>query len=412
MSNKSKILLLFTQSYPFGKEETFLEEEIELLKDNFEEIYIISSSNAEITREIPSNVKTIKIQHSSIGLDKITKAIFNKNYWLELILIGQKTPLKIFSYGFQKTLIYSLANSLSLAGEIDTFVKSTLTDSNTNLFFYSYWINDFALSFMHLRKKINGKFIARGHGWDIYLERSTFNYLPLRKILPKYLDKIYFISEIGCEYYKSHFLNSKNLKTSKLGVSSAKPIKNFIPNKRLTIVSCSLIVPVKRIDLIAKSLSLLDNSDYIWHHIGYDTWDGKLNKQINELAKDLNVNLKMVGFLSNKEVQKFYLNNQIDLFINLSSSEGIPVSIMEAFSCSIPVIATNVGGTSEIVTNENGYLLEADPTADEVAEKIKEFHYLTRVEKQDKRNSAYKTWQEKYNAKTNYNQFVEDILSL
>lgn len=42
----------------------------------------------------------------------------------------------------------------------------------------------------------------------------------------------------------------------------------------------------------------------------------------------------------------------------MSDSEGIPVSIMEAMSFGIPVIARNVGGMSEIVNEENGLLLE------------------------------------------------------
>jgi glycosyltransferase involved in cell wall biosynthesis len=412
MIAKSNTLLLFTQAYPFGKEETFLEEEIEILKNNFEKIYILSSSNAIITREIPSNTKAIKIQYINLNFRKIYSVLFNKNYWLELIVVMKKNPLKVFSFGLQKTLIYSLANSLSLADKVDDFVKENIDSSTTNLFFYSYWINDFTLSFIHLKEKIKGKYFSRGHGWDVYLERSAFNYLPLRSLLPQYLDSIYFISESGCNYYKDIFFDSNNLRTSKLGVSNLIPYKNIIPKQRITIVSCSLIVPVKRIDLIAKSLSLLNNIDYIWYHIGYDTCEGKLNKQINELAKDLNVNLKMVGFLSNKEIHKFYLNNQIDLFINLSSSEGIPVSIMEAFSHSIPVIATNVGGTSEIVTNQNGYLVEANSTAKEVSKIIKFFYALSLEEKNSKRKIAYKTWQEKYNSKTNYTQFVEDILSL
>ena len=45
----------------------------------------------------------------------------------------------------------------------------------------------------------------------------------------------------------------------------------------------------------------------------------------------------------------YYKNNIIDIFINLSASEGIPVSIMDAISFGIPCIATNVGGTGEIV---------------------------------------------------------------
>ena len=39
----------------------------------------------------------------------------------------------------------------------------------------------------------------------------------------------------------------------------------------------------------------------------------------------------------------------LSLFINLSETEGIPVSIMEAISFNIPVLATNTGGVNEIV---------------------------------------------------------------
>ena len=49
----------------------------------------------------------------------------------------------------------------------------------------------------------------------------------------------------------------------------------------------------------------------------------------------------------------------VDLFLTVSANEGIPVSIMEAQSFGIPVIATDVGGISEIVNNVNGsYFLQ------------------------------------------------------
>lgn len=41
----------------------------------------------------------------------------------------------------------------------------------------------------------------------------------------------------------------------------------------------------------------------------------------------------------------------------MSLSEGIPVSIMEAISFGIPIIATNVGGNAEIVNDETGVLI-------------------------------------------------------
>ena len=130
------------------------------------------------------------------------------------------------------------------------------------------------------------------------------------------------------------------------------------------------------------------------------------------MAKRLEVNFKPIGFIRNDEVHQFYQNQRVDLFINLSTTEGIPVSIMEAYSYGVPAIATNVGGTSEIVTNENGQLLNSTPSLDEINTAIRNFHNLSPEQVNLKKQAAYKTWQEKYNAKTNYTQFVEDILSL
>lgn len=49
----------------------------------------------------------------------------------------------------------------------------------------------------------------------------------------------------------------------------------------------------------------------------------------------------------------------LDLYLNTSIHEGIPMSILEAMSHGLPIIAPNVGGIGEIVTDEkNGYLID------------------------------------------------------
>lgn len=55
-----------------------------------------------------------------------------------------------------------------------------------------------------------------------------------------------------------------------------------------------------------------------------------------------------------------YSEHPVDVFINLSTNEGVPVSIMEAISFDIPIVATDVGGTSEIVTDETGILVSSN----------------------------------------------------
>ncbi|MEM0449104.1 MAG: glycosyltransferase, partial [Methanomassiliicoccales archaeon] len=89
---------------------------------------------------------------------------------------------------------------------------------------------------------------------------------------------------------------------------------------------------------------------------------------------------------------------------NTSLSEGIPVSIMEAHSFGIPAIAPNVGGISEIVNNENGVLMNSNPSATEIAEAI-----IKIIEDNNKnsimRANAYKNWKKNFDSAINYKQF-------
>ena len=103
----------------------------------------------------------------------------------------------------------------------------------------------------------------------------------------------------------------------------------------------------------------------------------------------------------------------MDLFINVSESEGIPVSIMEAMSSGIPVMATAVGGTPEILKHKvNGIELSENINVEEIAGNIFTFLQYSMEEKQQFRQNAFKTWAENYNAEKNYESFVDTIFTL
>ena len=60
-----------------------------------------------------------------------------------------------------------------------------------------------------------------------------------------------------------------------------------------------------------------------------------------------NLRWTLHGQVPNAEVFNTYRSRPTDLFANTSLSEGIPVSIMEAQSCGIPILAPAVGGIPE-----------------------------------------------------------------
>lgn len=404
IENKPNYLYFFTASFPYGKDETFIETEILYLAKKFQKIIIVSHDvTSKLKRVVPKNVKVIRIRYNLKRYEKLfaINQLFSKFFWEELQLIKSNRSLTI---GIIKTLIVSLFNAKRLSNE---YLK---LNENKQSIFYSYWMNDSSIALSVLKSKYQFHAVAKMHRWDIYFEENKYNYLPLRSYLVENLDCIYSISMDGINYAKNNLnLNVQNFKLSRLGINRQIDNLQTINNKKI-IVSCSNVIKIKRVDLIAKAIQKLNINDLTWVHFG----DGLF---LNELKCFCDTYLKgkikyfFKGRVSNAEVLDFYRTNNPSLFINVSSSEGVPVSIMEAMSYGIPVIATDVGGNSEIVTNENGYLLEPSPTVDNIKKKINDYFLLSDEEKDKKRLSSYSTWNNSYNAKKNYTEFCQSLIS-
>lgn len=85
---------------------------------------------------------------------------------------------------------------------------------------------------------------------------------------------------------------------------------------------------------------------------------GSLRTELENLARNLNIDHR-VCFLGNvSDMVSFY--SAIDVFCLLSEKEGLPLSILESIACNTPVIATAVGGIPEIISKENGVLVNKD----------------------------------------------------
>lgn len=120
--------------------------------------------------------------------------------------------------------------------------------------------------------------------------------------------------------------------------------------------------------------------------------------------------VKFTGFVKNQEVLNWYKENPATVFVNLSASEGVPVAIMEAISMGLPVIATDVGGTREIVENgKNGYLLDKDCTVSQIVESLNEFHIMDNGSYKKMCDNALNIWKERSNAKVLYSKFATKL---
>lgn len=410
-------LLLFTNSFPFGSEEAFLEEEIKEWGSRDDVlITILPLLNYEGTlRTIPENV-TVDVNlggklktNEKWVLFSFPMIFINPFFWKEFFAF----PNIFFQFKKLRKVIAVSIFSTVISNYLKKNYLSELNDKNTIL--YSYWFYYGAYGGALLKRRgFSFRLFTRAHGSDIFQNRKdTAFYIPYRRFpVWKYFEKIIPVSRMGEKYLEENQkIPKEKMIVSYLGVNIPKYICEASSGKSLNIVSCSSIISLKRIHLIITSLAFYTKSHadikISWFHIG----DGPLMPKISKIASTqfspVNVDYNFLGQLSNSEVLDFYNNNKIDCFVTTSESEGLPVTIMEALSFGIPVIATSVGGITEAVNDNVGVVLDKNFSHKDFAiglNKMFEF-------KEHNRRKGINRWaKERFDAETNYEKFISILL--
>ena len=399
----STSLFLFTLRYPYGTGETFIENELRVLSELFATIYIFPLSSVGFSRELPENVKVVHWEDSYRyeGKKALTKHFFHffKIFIFEFFRSGTKIKMvKKFA-----ELRSSLLQNLTRADCISQYIDKK---ANVAPVFYSFWFSDWATVLGVLKeKRIIPNYFSRAHGFDLYAERRKDDLMPFRNFQLHTVKKLFAVSKAGVDYLCKEYQNScSKIKLGFLGVfdHGLNPMKE---EGVFTLVSCSNLVPLKRIHLIIEILKNVKINTQ-WIHFG----DGALKEKLMEQSLQLPTNIKIDfrGQVSNKEILEFYKATPVNLFINASTSEGIPVSIMEAVSFGIPVVATNVGGTAEIVNSKTGILIPCNFDCSMVAEIINSHktHYISSIKF---RKGVRDFWADNFDAVENYKLFYSQI---
>lgn len=404
-----KDLVLITNQYPYLAGETFLENEIEYLSDKFDKVYIFSvnaPNEAEKTRKCPHNVYSFPIGESKAILKNIKSIFLGFSRKKDGFTISAIKPINVIAS------FYCRGRARLAAKKI----LKILTDSNINLkdvTIYSYWFTYQAIAAVFVanslkdRQNRNARIIARAHGYDLYWERVMGNYLPFQDKLLNSLDFCFPCSEFGKDYLEKKYPWAANkIIVSRLGTMDSG-IGKYSGEKIL--VTCSTLEPLKRMSLFAKAFSKLIHliPDVKWVCIG----DGKEAELIKDILKKENAldHVHMLGRISNSDVIEYYKTNPVMYFCNISTTEGVPVSIMEALSFGIPVFATCAGGTGELVNNDNGKLIPVDIDEDYLANELKKMIEIPGKQYLQMRLNARFTWENKSSAKKNYAEFISSI---
>jgi len=420
LTDKMKTLVLLTSQFPFGTGESFIGSEYHLLTQSFHRIIIIAQNvNREKTRITSDNTKIYRYNPSTSLLGFLCIPVLFFSNFITIINIIQEEirfrksagdPIKTGNFAF---LLKKIFKALQLRNFIIAALsKESISES---IVFYSYWLKTgaHAIALLNYRNSIK---IARAHGSDIYEEKTEAGYLPLLRFTASNLNALFFVSKDGKSYFeqKTKMINP-NFCISYLGVTRPDiDIAKAKKSNKFVIVTCSNMIPLKRIDLIIYALaSVKCDKEIEWFHFG----DGILRTELEKIADKTLGSLKgityrFMGYLPNDDLLRFYSANRVDLFLNASSTEGLPVSIMEAQSFGIPVIATAVGGVKEVVNENTGSLMRADFSPDVLAQLIEHYTDLTEQESDVIREKAMRNWDSNFNAETNYQEFILKVNSI
>lgn len=410
---RRKTLVVLTTTFPYENGETFLENECEYWKQ-YERVIILATmvKNMEQPRTIPlENVIVIPLKMAECGFAAKTRILLSSLFKKRVYDgIGEMIKEKKFSRRAVKLYLYWEL----YARQQEKLLWDKLSEINldgSDVVFYSYWMSISAVLAVELKRKFQGSVaVSRVHGFDLYEERHEGGYIPYRRWLLRNLDAVYPISQNGCEYLKSKYPSfGDKIHLARLGTNRYEG-KTYQRKKGiLRIVSCFNVVPVKRAERILSTLEGIQDIEIEWVH--YGAGKGLAELRENALKRlPSNVHTQFKGFILNKALMEEYTSRDFDIFLNVSASEGVPVSIMEAMSFGIPVIATKVGGTGEIVEEGvNGFLLDASFADSDLRKLLLRIHKMTDDEYMAFRKNAVRVWSERCSAESLYCDFWNEM---
>jgi sugar transferase (PEP-CTERM/EpsH1 system associated) len=202
------------------------------------------------------------------------------------------------------------------------------------------------------------------HGRDIYdLDGSNQKYQYLRKIINPIISKWIPVSK-ELENWLINVIGIKKQKVKRIynGIDTVvfSPQKKRLNKKLFTIGTVGRLAAVKdQVTLIKAVEILIQDFSELKHSICLKiVGDGPLFNDLDAYIRknSLEDYVELLGAKDNVEE----LMQSFDVFVLPSLVEGIALTMLEAMATGLPVIATNVGGNPELISEgENGFLVQS-----------------------------------------------------
>lgn len=412
-------VLLLTAKYPYLPGEQFIESEASYWaqKAGAVQLVIMPSRTPGDRRSVPAGIRVSMLLVRTVRnralykLAYVLRSLFSPLFWRE-------APVAARAAGGRgvRLALTSTASVLRRAATLKAYANA-LSPVKVPAIVYNYWFDLVAYASVRAFRGRSVPVVARAHRYDVYAEFRSYGYMPLKKQFRQKFHRVFAISRDAKEYLsRAYNIPQALLNVRHLGVElPGGVVRPTSQHSSIHVISISACKAVKRIDRLIAALALLGSSEanvrIRWTHYG----DGPLREELEESAATLlgslpNVRYEFTGLVANDELLRRLESTEVDVLVNSSESEGVPVSIMEGLARGIPTIAPAIGGIPEQIHHgRTGLLLPASFTTNDLADALRrtEFYKALSV-----RTACIEKWREDYSAPKNYARFVKELIRM
>jgi glycosyltransferase involved in cell wall biosynthesis len=302
----------------------------------------------------------------------------DKNYVLDGINVRCYDSVNI---GFRVGIPYAIPHVSSFK----TFWESVKSSDLIHVHGHPYLSSLLAVK---IAKKCSKPLVVTQHNTFIEYENSLWDHVEwlndcaVGKQVLKGADKVVVVSNATRNYVLSLGADPDKIEVLHNGVDldRFRPLpgvkdemrkKLGIPQDSSVALTVRRLVYKNGIDTLIESarLAVRKNPKLVFVVVGKGPDFEQVKEKMGQLG--LQRNFRLTGFISDEDLPFYY--NSADFFVLPSKSgEGLPLVALEAMACGLPVVATNVGGISEVMSEDYGRLVPPGSPVS-LAEAILEF---------------------------------------
>ena len=209
-------------------------------------------------------------------------------------------------------------------------------------------------------RKNGTKVFYTAHGFHFYKGAPVINWLlyyPVEKWLSRYTDVLITINKEDYERAKT-FKAGRVCYVPGVGIDLKKFNVGYVDKEQkrkeigvasddFVLLSVGELIPRKNHEVVIQAMSVLKQNGGLEHIEYVICGQGAYEVDLKKLAEELSVadHIQFLGYRN--DISE--ICNCADLFVFMSYQEGLPVALMEAMACGIPVVCSNIRGNTDLI---------------------------------------------------------------